>query len=249
MFKNSQLSHFLPRKGRELQGPIEIGLSQTFDLMNTDPQKPVCLVEDNSYSTRQNGVIDRMNEGVESFARELRQDRIAARRIRVAGFSFGGGLKAYTDGFIPAADFYPPVLSSTGETPMGRSLLTICDHIREFKEFCVEAAVECGVVEVLVITDGMPTDDAETLAAARQAMIEFEELSFARFHAYYVDGCDPSQINRVFPRQAEALSDAEIVPMFRSLSKSLRYVSRKRTERGYDLQAEIRRDLGGDRHV
>ncbi len=249
MFKNRQLPLFRLTRGRDLQRPTKSDLPQTFDLMNTDPQKPVCLVEDNSYSTRQNGVIDKLNEGVESFARELREDRIAARRIRIAGFSFGGGLKAYTDGFTPAADFYPPVLSSTGGTPMGQSLLTICGHVRAFKEICVEAAVECGVVEVLVLTDGMPTDDAETLTAARQAMIELEELGLARFHAYYVDGCDPSQLNRVFPRPAEALSDAEILPMFRSLSKSLRYVSRRRTERGYDLQAEIRRDLGGDRHA
>ncbi len=132
---------------------------------------------------------------------------------------------------------------------MGEALITICGHIRDFKELCIEVVVECGICEVIVMTDGMPTDSRSILAEARRAMINMEETGLARFSAYYVEGCDPSLLNEIFPRPAEVLSVAEIIPMFRSLSKSLRCVSRRRTERGYDVQAEIRRDLEGGRHV
>lgn len=220
-----------------------------FDPKNTDPQKPVCLIEDDSFSTGANGVIDKLNEGIACLADLLREDPVTARRIRIAGFSFGGGLKPFTEGFVSAADFRPPRLSPAGDTPMGDALVRICDHLKAFKEFCTSAAVECATAECLVMTDGEPTDSRETLTTAQQAMIELEELGVARFHAYYFEGCNPSQLNQIFPRPAEILSIANILPMFRSLSQSLRRVSQCRNERGYDLQGEIRRALGGDRRA
>ena len=231
-----------------ISGPLSDGRALAWDAKNTDPQKPVCVVVDNSYSTGFNGVILRLNEGTDCLARLLREDAVTARRIRMAGFSFGGGLKAFTDGFVSAAEFHSPRLSPTGDTPMGEALVQICDHLKAFKELCTTVAVECDTAECLVMTDGSPTDSRETLAAAGRAMAELEKTGVARFHAYFVEGCDPSQLDQIFPRPAELLSVEEILPMFRSLSRSLRRVSRRTVHRGYDLQAEIRRDLGRDRH-
>jgi len=249
MFKNRQWLQCRPPNEGTLNGSAVSGLPQTLDLQNTDPQKPVCLLIDNSYSTGSNGVIGELNEGISTLAELLREDRIAARRTRIAGFSFGGGLRAFTDGFVQASDFRSPVLSPSGGTPMGQSLLSICDHVQSFKEICTEAAVECGVVEILVMGDGMPTDSAKILAAARHAMGQLEAHGIARFHAYVVEGCVRSQLDAVFPRRAEVLSIAEITPFFRSVSHSLRRVSRRSVQQDYDLQAEIRRDLGGGRHA
>ncbi len=132
---------------------------------------------------------------------------------------------------------------------MAESLLTICDHVLDFKKLCNNMAVECGTIQVLTLTDGLPGDSARTQAAAKQAIIEQEELGLAQFHAFVVEGCDALRLNEIFPRPAEVLSIAKIVPFFRSVSRSLRRVSRRNVQCGYDLNVEILRDLGGDRHA
>ena len=171
MFEKRQLhSIFHPNRDR-IAGPISDGRALTWDTKNTDPQKPVCVAVDNSYSTGANGVIGRLNEGTACLARLLRDDAVTARRIRLAGFTFGGGLKAFTNGFVPVAEFHPPRLSPTGDTPMGDALVQICGHLKAFKELCISVAVECSTVECLVMTDGEPTDSRETLAAAARAMV------------------------------------------------------------------------------
>lgn len=235
------------RKKQQLLLPGQCGFRKPFDPSSSLPQKPICLLVDNSLSTS-NGIIDQINRGRMGFAKLLQKDSTVAKQVRIAKFSFGGGLREITDGFVSVAGYRPDDLIADGNTPMGESLIQIIGQIRLFKELAIKVSVELLTFEVVILTDGVPTDRSDVLEETRLQILDLEEEGLARFSVYVVGGCDTSKVESLFSRRPEELSASNLFSLFQSLSISLRRVSRRNVGKRHNLQAEIRRLMKGGHH-
>src|SRR5215208_6780547 len=86
---------------------------------NPEPRCPCILILDTSGSM-QGEPIRQLNEGLAAYKQDLMSDSLAQKRVEVAIVTFGP-VNVAVD-FTTAEHFEPPVLSTTGDTPMGAAL-------------------------------------------------------------------------------------------------------------------------------
>jgi uncharacterized protein YegL len=86
---------------------------------NPEPRCPCLLLLDTSGSM-QGQPISELNAGLIQFKDELVSDSLAAKRVEIAIVTFGP-VNTVTE-FQTADEFYPPTLTTTGDTPMGAAI-------------------------------------------------------------------------------------------------------------------------------
>lgn len=84
---------------------------------NPEPRCPCILLLDTSGSMS-GQKIAHLNEGLRTFAEEVKGDSMAAKRVEVAIVTFGPVTELQP--FVTVDAFSPPTLTSQGETPHGR---------------------------------------------------------------------------------------------------------------------------------
>ena len=112
---------------------------------NPEPRCPCLLLLDNSGSMNGNP-IDELNRGLKTFHEELLADSLAAKRVEVGIVTFGP-VKVELE-FTGAANFFPPELHSSGNTPMGEAIERGLEMLRQRKE-----QYRTGGVELLQAVD------------------------------------------------------------------------------------------------
>ena len=187
---------------------------------NPEPRCPCLLVLDNSGSMA-GDKIRQLNEGLVSFASELAEDSIAAKRVEVAIVSFGP-VETVQD-FVGVEGFYPPTLSPAAATPMGAAVERALEMVAARKEDYKSAGVGYYRPWIFLITDGQPTDD---ISRATSLIQQAEESRSLVFFCVGVEGANMSYLEQLSSRAPLQLKGLQFRELFVWLSNSLGSVSR-----------------------
>lgn len=207
---------------QEPYGGFDIPAEEFAD--NPDPRVPCVLLLDVSYSMS-GSPIDQLNAGLQQYRDELLTDSLAARRVEVAIFTFGGQVRLERD-FVTANQFDPPILSPDGHTPMAEAIMRGIRHLEDRKATYQSHGIAWYRPWVFLITDGAPTDDDESWRLACQAVQLGEEQKKFTFFAVGTADADFDKLREVsVGRNPLQLKGLQFRELFRWLSNSQTRVS------------------------
>lgn len=187
---------------------------------NPEPRCPCVLLLDVSGSMSGQPIAE-LNAGLVTFKDELAADALAMKRVEVAIVTFGPTKVELP--FTGAANFYPPNLSSQGDTPMGGAIVQALDLVRDRKSEYKANGISYYRPWVFLITDGGPTDSWQ---AAASAVREGEAARQLAFFAIGVKGANMDILRQISIREPLSLDALKFRELFSWLSSSLRSVSR-----------------------
>lgn len=187
---------------------------------NPEPRCPCILLLDTSGSMS-GPAINQLNEGIRTFKDDLIADPLSSLRVEVAIVTFGP-VQVVTD-FTTAERFSPPVLTASGDTPMGAAIGRALTLLRERKDFLESHGIQRFRPWIFLVTDGSPTDEWSHIPALVK---EGEEKGAFSFFALAVSGADFETLRQISLREPIALSGVKFREFFLWLSASLKGVSR-----------------------
>ncbi|CAN7758229.1 VWA domain-containing protein [Variovorax sp. LjRoot130] len=186
---------------------------------NAEPRCPCVLLLDVSGSMS-GEPLQHLNDGLVTFKDELAADALAMKRVEVAIVTFGP--TQVLQPFTGAESFYPPTLSAQGATPMGEAIRQGLDLVRLRKEEYRSNGVPYYRPWVFLITDGGPTDEWKSAAAAVR---EGEASKAFAFFAIGVKGANMEVLSQISSRTPLSLDGFKFRELFTWLSSSLKSVS------------------------
>jgi uncharacterized protein YegL len=163
-----------------------------------------------------------LNAGLMVFKDELAADALAMKRVEVAIVTFGPTKIEMP--FTGASEFYPPILSAQGDTPMGSAIMQALELVKDRKNESRSNGISYYRPWVFLITDGGPTDAWQAAAAAIR---EGEASKQFAFFAIGVKGANMEILKQISSaREPLALEALKFRELFSWLSSSLKSVSR-----------------------
>ena len=195
---------------------------------NPEPRCPCVLLVDVSTSMY-GDKINELNQGMSTFAEELRTDALASVRTEVAIITFGSSAEMVQD-FITADDFAPPTLVANGTTMMSEGINLALDKLEERKQMYRDNGIDYYRPILFMVTDGIPTETADVVQAASERLKQAEDEKRVAAFAVGVMGADMAMLQEVSPRLPLSLKGLEFIEMFKWLSRSMSQVSRSRTD-------------------
>jgi uncharacterized protein YegL len=201
-----------------------------------NPQRrcPCIIIADVSDSTGGEPIAE-LNAGLVAYKESLGTSDLAASRVEVALVSFGDmphiheqqirmGNQVETQIFVTVDQFEPPVLQTAGLTAMGAAIHCALDLLKQRKQEYKQGGVSYFRPWVVLITDGVPTD--EWRSAAKRLAKEQEERGFTLFVVAVGDMCDMDILHQLSPRRDPLrLKELNFVEFFVWLSESHQVVS------------------------
>jgi uncharacterized protein YegL len=222
-----------------LGGPMS-SMSDISFADNPDPRCPVVLVLDTSGSMGERSAsgqvpITELNEGLKVLAGELLGDQLAARRVEIAVVGCGLEVELLND-FTVAQDWSPPFLEPVGATPLGEALGMALDILETRKQTYRANGVSYYRPWVMLITDGVPTDDVTGVAARIKAAEDSKSLAF---FAVGIEGADIGMLSTISVRDPLMMSGMKFNELFVWLSASQARVSSSRPGESVDLPSPV----------
>ena len=193
----------------------------SFDPTNPDPRVACVLVLDTSGSMHGER-IDQLNQGLVEFHNALQSDSVAQSRVEIAIVTFGPA--QLTQDFISAANFTPPVLQASGDTPLGAALQQALDQVALRKQLYKDNGTPYYRPWIFLITDGAPTDGSAWQAAATRIKADEANKGIA-FFSVGVEGADMEELKQLSSRAPMSLKGLHFRELFVWLSASLKAVS------------------------
>ena len=188
---------------------------------NAEQRCPCVLLLDTSGSM-QGAAIDQLNEGLETFRRELADDRLATKRVDIAVVTFGDQVDTVCQ-FGTVETFQPPLLTAKGGTPLGEAVERGLDLLDVRKSQYRQNGIPYYRPWIFLVTDGGPTDKWKTAA---RAVADAEHRKQVAFYAVGVEGADMDMLGELSVRTPLRLNGLAFAELFRWLSNSLSSVSR-----------------------
>ncbi len=193
----------------------------------SEPHVACCLLVDTSQSMQSDGKIDQLNEALRTFKETVCQDPLSRMRVDVCVISFDSDVNIVTP-FCPIMQFVPPTLIASGVTSMGQGIRFALETVHEQVRKYHDAGVECFKPFILMITDGMPTDDItgiENLIATREGQGRYGHL---RFHAFGVKGSNMALLSRLTKRVL-VIDNNAFNEIFNWASRTMQIISHSKT--------------------
>lgn len=131
---------------------MKIGVEDLFD--NPTPRVPVVLCLDCSGSMM-GEPIKELNAGVRTFYQAINEDEIARFSAEICIVTFGP-VQLEADFATLDVRPQPPVLSASGNTPMGEAVKLSLDSLERRKELYKESGVDYYQPWLVLMTDGKP---------------------------------------------------------------------------------------------
>lgn len=192
---------------------------------NPTPRVPIILCLDTSGSM-EGDPIRELGEGVMLFYESIFGDEIARYSAEIGVVTFG------YDGVQQIADFgsleerpYPyPQLEAGGGTPMGEAVDKALDMLENRKRKYQEAGVDYFQPWLVLMTDGIPTDDTQT--AVKRIGVMVRDRKLAVFSIGIGPHADMDTLGEFSPnRHPLRLRGLEFKTFFEWLSASVQRVS------------------------
>lgn len=187
---------------------------------NPEPRCPCVLLLDTSGSMMGKPIAE-LNAGLSNFKDQLISDNLASKRVEIAIITFGP--VKIINNFQLASEFYPPVLSAEGDTPIGDAIKQGLMLLQQRKEVYKTNGIAYYRPWVFLITDGSPTDYWQDSAV----IVKEGEVnqSFA-FFSVGVENADMKILSQISTRDPLKLRGLNFNSLFQWLSSSMRSVSR-----------------------
>jgi len=186
---------------------------------NPEPRCPCILLLDVSGSMSGQPIAE-LNAGLSVFKDELAADSLAMKRVEVALVTFGP--VRVEAPFQSAESFYPSTLSSQGDTPMGEAIRQAIQLVDNRKQEYRANGISYYRPWIFLITDGGPTDEWKSAAAAVR---EGEAAKKFAFFAVGVKGANMDVLSQISTRTPMSLEGLKFRELFTWLSSSLQRVS------------------------
>jgi len=201
-----------------------MAISESEFVENPEPRCPVVLLLDTS-SSMQGAPIQELNESMGVFKREVSDDAQASIRVEVAIITFGGRARMVQD-FVTVADFTPPTLTTSGDTPMGEALEMALDCVEARKADYKKNGIHYYRPWLWLLTDGEPTDGERWQKAAERVQAGEAAKNFS-FFAVGVERANMQELSKIAPptRPPVALKGLSFKEMFLWLSASMKKAS------------------------
>ena len=193
---------------------------------NPDPRAPCLLLLDTSASMS-GDPIQALNQGLQTFYRDVLADELAKRRVEIAIVTFGSGGVQTIQNFVTVDEWMPPTLRAGDSTPLGQALEVGLKLLKDRKEIYKRAGLQYYRPWVFLITDGEPTD---TWQDAAQTLHQEDASKGLIFFAVGVEKARMDMLGKIAPatRPPLKLKGLNFADLFLWLSKSQQRVSHSR---------------------
>jgi uncharacterized protein YegL len=190
---------------------------------NSDERAPLVLVLDCS-SSMEGEPIRLLNAGLQALEQDLKSDPITAKRGRVLVVTYGGDDQVEIAPWQDAMDFIPPVLIANGRTPLAAAVVAALDAIEAQKAEMRAAGVSYKRPIMMLMSDGNPTDEWESVAERCRAAEQAKQVNVMAVAVG--DDADKGVLDQFSAKQAVRLDGLKFKELFIWLSQSVRAVSR-----------------------
>jgi uncharacterized protein YegL len=201
----------------------EIELAQ-----NPDPRCPVVLVLDCSSSMIEKrpgqdiSPLDALNAGLDTLVTALNQDPLAKRRVEVSVVTYGSAVTPATS-FATVDSLILPTLVASGITSTGAAVVEALNALEARKKTYRENGIQYYRPWIMLITDGLATDN---ISEAAERLKKAEESKSLAFFAVGVEGADLESLGKLSTARAPlGLSGLKFDELFQWLSASQSAVS------------------------
>lgn len=189
---------------------------------NSDERLPLVLVLDRSGSM-EGEPIRQLNEGLKTLAEAMKSDPITATKGRILTIAFGGDDDIEMGAWQDAIDYTPPELEASGRTPTGAAVAAALDAIESQKAELRAAGISYKRPIMMLMSDGVPTDDWEDVAAICVAAEQAKKVNVM----VIAIGPDANKeiLDRFSSKKAMRIDGLKFKELFVWLSQSVRAVS------------------------
>jgi uncharacterized protein YegL len=145
------------------------------DLIDNPSSRCACmLVLDVSYSMV-GSPIDELNLGVKQFINSVLEDDFASFSVDLGVITFGGSVQTVLP-IKSIREAKVPTLEVDGNTPMGEAVKQAVDDLNTRKQQYRSTGVSYYQPWIVLMSDGAPTDDYQTIAKQVKALANSKKL-------------------------------------------------------------------------